>query len=419
MSNNFKRILLVGDTPNRREAATGFGTVMAELAPRLAQNFDVSIHAVNSKGWQHQYPAQVFPACTWQNQGDLFGFSSLGRHVIEVQPACVVYNNDPWIVNKWLDQVGEALSKAGCPQIGYIAIDSIRQPARFIEPLARLDRIFVYTRFAQEELARHGVESEVLPHGVNATFWTPSDRTEARNEIGLSPASFVLLNPNRNQWRKRNDLTITGFVKWLANRRDRETGNLPDAILHLHCDPWTTEGWHLIEIYEDACKLHGVEDPGHQHICKTHHLPITDEGMRQIYRSANAVISSTSAEGWGLCHSESAACGIQQIVPRHSSFTEVFAGAEDSVIWLTDFEEERSREGFLRFNPRPDDIAAAIETAYQRWQNREDIKHGLALSRAMSDRRLDWDAIATHLAAAIKVTVPKVYLKDPLPNAAA
>ncbi len=416
MSKQLPTILFVGDTPNKREVATGFGTVTAELVPELAHHFNVAIHAVNSLGWEHEFPAQIFPASTWRNPNDPYGFSTIAHHLSQVQPSAVVYNNDPWIVASWLKEIGKPLSEHGIPQIAYLAIDSERQPSRFVEPLRQLDRIFVYTEFAQAELARHGLASEVLPHGADTEFWTPGDRVAARNAIGLNPTSFVVLNPNKNQWRKRNDLTVAGFVEWMR-RHHEQHGELPDALLHLHCLEWTHEGWNLQELYDDEIRLAGLSDPRREHLVKTKVMPVPDVGLRDIYRSANVVINTTSAEGWGLCHSESAACGIPQIVPKHSSFVEVFDNS-DAVFWLTDFERERSREGFLRWTPRVSDIAGQLKLAYQAHQTRLDQKIGRELRAVICRPELQWRAIAAHLAAAIKVTVPKSRLEPPVLEAA-
>jgi hypothetical protein len=64
----------------------------------------------------------------------------------------------------------------------------------------------------------------VVPLGVDTDIYKPGDKSAARKKLGIAPVKdtdFIVCNVNRNQNRKRIDLTILYFAEWIRTRKIR------------------------------------------------------------------------------------------------------------------------------------------------------------------------------------------------------
>ena len=124
--------------------------------------------------------------------------------------------------------------------------------------------------------------------------------------------SFIVLNRNRNQPRKKIDATIEGFAQFAKNKPE-------NVKLHLHMG-LKDAGWDIAKL----CRRFGVEE----------RLIVTN-GTRQIQtvpvaklnliaNASDVGVNTSFGEGWGLCNAEDASVGIPQIVPDNSASAELF-----------------------------------------------------------------------------------------------
>jgi glycosyltransferase involved in cell wall biosynthesis len=209
--------------------------------------------------------------------------------------------------------------------VAYCPLDWERVPPS----LAEVDLLVVYTPGARDAVARAFGENAtavppiaVIPHGVDATRFAPlvagdpaASRREARrrlfpDEPSLADA-FLVLNANRNQKRKRVDLTLRGFAE-LA--RDR-----PDARLYLHMG-MRDLGWDVPAL---AAAL-GVADRLLVTTSAEERPLVTDEHLNLIYNACDVGVNTAAAEGWGLVSFEHAAAGAAQVVPDHGACAELW-----------------------------------------------------------------------------------------------
>lgn len=124
--------------------------------------------------------------------------------------------------------------------------------------------------------------------------------------------AFVVGNVNRNQPRKRLDLTVRYFAEWVRRHE------VKDAYLFLHVAPTGDTGVGLKQLasyYGVLTQLALFEAPPF--------YGISDEDMRATYASFNVQVSTTQGEGFGLTTFEGMACGIPQVVPRWSALGEL------------------------------------------------------------------------------------------------
>ena len=131
--------------------------------------------------------------------------------------------------------------------------------------------------------------------------------------------SFVVFNGNRNQPRKRLDLTLKAFALFARGKPDNVKLCLHTGVQDL--------GWNVVQL---ARRL-GID----QRLVLTHpgsgppHL--SDEQLNLVYNAGDVGVSTAIGEGWGLVSFEHAATGAPQVLPRHSSYAELWDGAAELV----------------------------------------------------------------------------------------
>ena len=152
---------------------------------------------------------------------------------------------------------------------------------------------------------------------MDSAVFYPKDKKEARKELGLSDDIFICFNGQRNQPRKRMDITIAAFALFAVDR--------PDTQLYMHCG-LKDQGWDLMPLFARKMKRNGL-DPNHR-IIMTANTPqppnVSVEMLNTIYNVADVGINTTKGGGWELVNFEHAACRVAQVVPNHTSTKEIF-----------------------------------------------------------------------------------------------
>jgi D-inositol-3-phosphate glycosyltransferase len=156
----------------------------------------------------------------------------------------------------------------------------------------------------------------VIPHGVDLRNFKPVSRDAARKSIFkeiLPDNAFLFGCVNRNQGRKRQDLILYCFKKFLE-----ETG-AKDAYLYLHCAP-DDMGYDLDQLttYFGLDKKKVLMPMDNFTVWNQ----VKESSMHLIYNSMDVHLSTTQGEGWGLCNLESMTCGIPNILPDYAALGE-------------------------------------------------------------------------------------------------
>lgn len=361
-------VLFVGDAV----AATGFARVMHSLCEVLRSDYEIHQIAINYHGDPHDCDWRIYPA---KLGGDAFGVNRLLPLVESVRPALVFLLNDIWILADYMAQLRTlpVLPKV----VMYCPVDAGPIEPSAIERLEGVERFVVYTEFARREIetALVGLRQrrpdfafpaiEVIAHGVDSVLFHPlsvedvgepaseSRRRAIRSIFGDDPEmedAFIVLNANRNQPRKRIDLTIKGFAQFAA-------GKPANVKLHLHMGV-EDAGWNVVHL----ARRHGIDE---RIILTTNgdNLPsVPIEQLNTIYNAACVGINTSIGEGWGLVSFEHAATGAAQIVPRHSACEELW---KDAAL-MVEPAMSLTTEGMLTEGHyvSPEGVAAALQRLY-------------------------------------------------------
>ena len=348
------RVLLIGQAAR----PTGLARVCRAMAEHLAPFFDVHVLGIDC----FDEDPSVQPRGSWhlhRNPAsyDLFGELELPRLVDAIRPALVMLYNDPWVIYRYFQRLDAARHR--CCRVGYCPVDGMIDDADILEAFEPLDALVVFTEFARAAVldcvAREGRRSwpvYVIPHGLDAAAFRPLPRLRARQ--ALFPArpefwdGFWVLNANRNQPRKRLDLTMQGFALFAADKP-------PDVRLYLHCGMQEIG----IDVQREA-RILGIAD----RLIVTHdaedHPGSSSATLNDIYNACQVGVNTATGEGWGLVSFEHGATGAAQVVPGHSACLEIWDGAAE----ILPVVGTQSLAYYAGRTIDPADLARALERLY-------------------------------------------------------
>jgi len=348
------KILYAGDA----FVQTGFGRVAEYLLPALAKEHKVHVLATNWHG-DHDDEAVKYKSYPAMAHGsDPFGSHRIAELVQTIKPDLVWVTNDLWVgINLW--QAVKAFKESiGFKFFVYTPIDSYGLFPELNESVSEWDGLATYTEFGKEELIKMGYEKpiHVIPHGTDFTKFFPIDLLECRKELGVPEDVFIVFNGNRNQPRKRIDLTIKGFVEFAKDK--------PDARLWLNMGA-KDMGWEIIPLFKRVARDAGYDAAGKLILTSPHFstqncLPI--EKLNKVYNAVDIGLNTCIGEGWGLVNSEHAATGVAQVVPDHTSLKEIF---NDIPRVSCNASETDRNYGLERLLPDPESVAAILNNYYE------------------------------------------------------
>ncbi len=341
-------------------------------------------------------------------QTEPFGVQRIREFTERIKPDIVFINNDSWIVNHIYEQIKDLHAAQKFKVMAYIPMDSENWLSG-LEILNKVDYVVSYTQFGAEEFLKAGCQKPigVIHHGIDPTAFYPLDKKDCRKKLNIDENAFVVFNGNRNQGRKRQDVTIRAFAKF-AKGKD-------DARLYLHCG-LKDQGWDIIPLFNGAMVAEG-NDPNGKLVLTSNttqcpNVPV--DLLRMIYATADVGINTSKGEGWGLVNHEHAACQVAQVVSNNTSSKEIFDGYGRCI----DIEHIDVDMNFGRQMPVPsaDHLASILEELY------EDRKLLASYAKRCYDRALEaqfqWNTIALQFGQAFEEAAaqPWPVKEEPLPR---
>lgn len=301
------RLLWVGDAC----VSTGFARATHYTLKTLVKYWDIVVLGINAPGDPtNNYPYPIFPA--WPG-GDQYGLGRIAELCRAIKPDVIVLQNDPWNIECYHEVLEEA-GLAHIPVVASLAVDGKNCQG---DNLNKLRLALFWTEFGREEAIKGGcrVPTGVIPLGVDREIYRPLKKSECRGFLELNNSKikslddiFIVGNVNRNQPRKRLDLTVEIFAEWLRLEGPE------DAYLFLHVAPTGDKGYNIRRL----AKYYGIRErlilrePEIGYGAQEHEVNIT-------YNMFDVMMSTTQGEGMGLTTLESMAAKIPNAVPNWSA----------------------------------------------------------------------------------------------------
>ena len=367
-------------------AMTGFARVTENVLQRICDQYEVVVLSHN--WWGDPTPLQskykMYPSSN-RFQTAPFGEDRI-REVVEKEKPDIVFTiNDMWIINEQYKRIKDLHDQKLFKFVGYAPMDSYGWTGCLDETANDWDGVISYTEFGAHEFIRGGIKKPItiIPHGITKDQFYPMDKTEARKRLSLRDDIFIVFNGNRNQFRKRIDITVEGFAKFAKDK--------PDTQLYLHMG-LKDQGWEVMSLFARAMQREGIDPNGRIILTAQTQGPpnVEVDFLNTIYNAVDVGVNTCKGEGWGLVSHEHAACQVAQVVPDHTSCKEIFEGYGRLIRCdHVDVDTNYSREMPC---PSSDHLAEVLTDLYQSKEKREAIAE-LCYLRA-TDERFNWDTIA-------------------------
>jgi D-inositol-3-phosphate glycosyltransferase len=314
---------------------TGFARVSHSILENLRHEFDVVGLGVNYRGDPHPYPYPIYPAGLG---GRVFGEDRLVQILNSTKFDILYILNDAWVISVYLAAIKANVTMPLPRIVAYFPVDSANHDPEWYVNFHMIDRAVTYTEYGKSVVnnpwCAPNLKLDIIPHGINQEVFYKkfTNRRDAKKLLVNNPRgldSFIFLSANRNQPRKRLDITLNAFKLFAEGKND--------VLLHMHCG--------VRDAHIDVAKLSqrlGIDNKliltnltsGVQHI--------PDDKLNDMYNAADVGLNSSMGEGWGLTSIEHAITGAPQIVPDHSACKEVFSDCGLLVPVVTDFTFDNS-----------------------------------------------------------------------------
>lgn len=353
-------------------APTGFSTVAHNIIKPNKEFFDITGLGVNYKGDPHNYDFPIYPAMVGP-YGNIYGLDRLCNILNQNKFDFLFILNDAWVVSYYLDAIKKNVTAQLPKIIVYFPVDSKFHNKSWYKDFDIVNKAFTYTEFGVSVVKECVPDLEIgtMPHGVDSqTFYKLFDtHGEAKfrlfgktvYEMGNPEELFFVLNANRNQPRKRLDVTMQGFSLFVKDK--------PETVrLYMHCGVRDS----AIDVSYLSYR-YGINErlimtnlnPGIQNT--------SVEKLNYIYNACDVGINTSLGEGWGLTNMEHAVTGAPQIVPRHSACEEIFSDCGLLMETVTDYTFDNSQTvGKLT---TPEEVARCLNILYRDKELRQELSN--------------------------------------------
>lgn len=327
-----------------------------------------------------------------EGSSEMYGVDIMCAQIEKLKPDLVFIYNDVIVINRILNEfIMNRVEKKFKLCIYLDLVYTYQRLLYFQNIQAWADRIFVFSDCWQQNLIQLGLPPEkisILPHGFDADLFQPADTRISKEILGFAPDDFLVLNTNRNAYRKAHDITIDAFLIFLLKHNYN-----PKLKLFLNMLSESAQGYNLLELIKIVCLKREADFDrvvGNHIFVRPTNNYLADERLNVLYNACDVGINTCLGEGFGLCNLEHAALGKPQIVSQVGGLADIFTPAYATLIapkvdlYLSSLTEDH--QGYIQVCAA-EDFAAALEKYYLDKELAQE--HG-ALARETLTKKYDW-----------------------------
>jgi glycosyltransferase involved in cell wall biosynthesis len=261
------------------------------------------------------------------NENELYGIHIIEREMNRIKPDILFIYNDIIVSCRLMNALINYRKENYGHYKTFVYLDLVYDYEKplFVNHINNnCDHIFVFTDHWKTNLINMNIPASkisILYHGCTSPL--DINKLTAREKLGLNPDDFIILNTNRNSYRKAWDITIRSFLLFLKKNYMN-----PSIKLYINCYINVKNGYDILSIVETECIRLKLD---FKKIINNHILQpaqsigkLEDYMMPVIYSAADIGINTCIGEGFGLCNAEQAVYGIPQIVSSVGGLKDIF-----------------------------------------------------------------------------------------------
>lgn len=176
------------------------------------------------------------------------------------------------------------------------------------------DGIITFTPYWQEIAKKLGITKPLynFPHGFDYNLYYPIPQTIARLYYNYNDDDFIILNLNRNQPRKRWDISIIAWANFLVMcyNKFKKISNLK-LVVGTQMNGY----WDLLEVFYNEIRFTEIpwEDAKNTIVEIDNPQKLSDRDINILYNSCDIGLNTADGEGFGLCTFEGLGVGKPQV----------------------------------------------------------------------------------------------------------
>jgi glycosyltransferase involved in cell wall biosynthesis len=328
-----------------------------------------------------------------------YGIGIIEETIERINPDIVIIYNDIIVTCNHLNYLNKLRYNQGYEfkVINYLDLVYEYEKPLYVDFVSRhTDLIIVFSECWKSNLIKMGVDGnkiKICYHGIDEHL-VKLDKQECRKSLNLNENDFIILNCNRNCYRKATYLTIDSFIKFL--KKNEKNPNLDNIKLFLHCEMTCKTGYNIVEICQIQCLRNDFDFDklvNHHIIYLGENRLLSDEGMNRLYNACDVGINTCVGEGFGLCSFEHIYLGKPQAVTHTGAHKDIFKGYNEFTINpITDYyisSQTDDHVGFIEIC-NPEDFAQKLDTLYKYYKKYEIISQKFSNNMM---KKYSWESI--------------------------
>lgn len=263
------------------------------------------------------------------NTTELYGVNAICEQIKIINPDILFLYNDLIVINRIFNNFINKKININFKIITYLDLVYEYEKINLIKNINIFSNlIFVFEEYWKENLLKIGINPnkiEVLPHGIDNKIFFKIDKYDAKKYFNFDLEDFIILNSNRNNYRKAIDITIDAFIKFLKKKNKNKNIKL---FLNMDIDEKNESfGYDIKNQIEINCLKHDLD---YDYICNNHIFikgknKFSDEELNILYNCCDIGINTCVGEGFGLCNLEHGSLGNPQIISNIGGLTNIFS----------------------------------------------------------------------------------------------
>lgn len=353
-----KRIMLCGTYPIG--TSNGYSKVVYYISKYLGQNEDIDLTVYGFQNFANTLGASIrqdIPQrvkihdayATEDPKRNGFGELEITDFIKEnPQDVIIIFNDNvvtSAIANNIMKDLGHHKDKFRL--VSYMDQVYPYQKKAYIELLNRFfDAIIAFTPYWAGIARKLGIKESIpiytFPHGFDENLYFPVPMNICRMYHNLDKEDFMVLNLNRNQPRKRWDLTMIAWAMFVERhyqvnvknkKGDYRINKHTKRPIKLVVGTQINGYWDLMDVFENEIKFRDVPFEYAKKTIHSVHMPqqLSDRDINILYNSCDIGTSATGGEGYGLCQFEGLGVGKPQVSSYIGGLKE-FLNTNNSII---------------------------------------------------------------------------------------
>jgi glycosyltransferase involved in cell wall biosynthesis len=339
-TNGKKRIMLCGTYPIG--TSNGYSKVVYYISKFLGVHDDIELTVYGFQNFANTLGAairkdipsavKIHDAYATENpKRNGFGELEIGAFLKQnPQDVIIIFNDNvvtSAITNNIINECGS--ERKNFRLVSYMDQVYPYQKKAYIELLNKhFDAIIAFTPYWAEIAKKLGIKESmpmyVFPHGFDTRLYYPVPTKLCRMYFNFDQTAFMVLNLNRNQPRKRWDITIAAWAEFVERHYQVNVKNTKGDFrvnkhtkrpIKLIVGSQMNGFWDLLDVLENEIKFRNVPWEYAKETLQPVPLPqqLSDREINILYNATDVGINTCDGGGYELCTSENLAVGKPQI----------------------------------------------------------------------------------------------------------